>query len=242
MGINGTIFAYGQTGAGKTYSIMGTDEEELTTEKRGVLPRTLEYIFERKPKEARLFATFFEIYNEKIYDLLVDPKKRRKLDIREESGQFSVPDLKKVELFTKEDAFRVLSTGISHRATSSTSLNSQSSRSHSLFQLHLHRDPLQSTLRIVDLAGSEKFTLRKDLPEEDRRVKIKEVTSINKSLSALGQCISALAEGEKRRHIPYRNAKLTKVLKDCLDENSNVSLIICVSPSVDSYKETLSTL
>jgi hypothetical protein len=100
---------------------------------------------------------------------------------------------------------------------------------------------VRSKIRIVDLAGSEKYTIKKDLPKEEKNIKIQELTSINSSLSALGQCISALSD-PGRKHIPYRNAKLTKVLKDSLDENSNVALIICISPSVDSYKETLSTL
>ena len=100
---------------------------------------------------------------------------------------------------------------------------------------------ITSKLRIVDLAGSEKYTIRKDLPVAEKNLKVKELTSINSSLSALGQCISALADSS-RKHIPFRNSKLTKILKDSLDENSSVAIIICVSPSVDSYKETFSTL
>jgi hypothetical protein len=100
---------------------------------------------------------------------------------------------------------------------------------------------VRSMLRIVDLAGSEKYTIKKDLPPLEKNQKVSELTSINSSLSALGQCISALSD-PTRRHIPYRNSKLTKVLKDSLDETSSVALIICISPSIDSYKETLSTL
>lgn len=100
---------------------------------------------------------------------------------------------------------------------------------------------IRSKLRIVDLAGSEKYMIKKDLPPSEKNLKVQELTSINSSLSALGQCISALAD-PTRKHIPYRNSKLTKVLKDSLDEKSHVALIICISPSVDSYKETLSTL
>ena len=100
---------------------------------------------------------------------------------------------------------------------------------------------IRSKIRIVDLAGSEKYTIKKDLPPVEKNLKVSELTSINSSLSALGQCISALSD-IGRKHIPYRNSKLTKILKDSLDENSNVALIICISPSIDSYKETLSTL
>jgi len=105
--------------------------------------------------------------------------------------------------------------------------------------MHLQTPNGSSKLRIVDLAGSEKFVIKKDAP--DKSLKIQEITSINSSLSALGQCISALADAN-RKHIPYRNSKLTKILKDSLDENSSVAIIICISPSVDSYKETFSTL
>jgi len=109
---------------------------------------------------------------------------------------------------------------------------------------------VRSKLRIVDLAGSEKYAIRKDIPPPEKQIKVLELTSINSSLSSLGQCIQALSEtsstatapGSKRLHVPYRNSKLTKVLKDSLDETSNVALIICISPSTSSYKETLSTL
>lgn len=100
---------------------------------------------------------------------------------------------------------------------------------------------IRSKIRIVDLAGSEKYAIKKDLPQQEKSLRVQELTSINSSLSALGQCISALSD-PSRKHIPYRNSKLTKVLKDSLDESSNVALIICISPSIDSYKETLSTL
>ena len=100
---------------------------------------------------------------------------------------------------------------------------------------------IRSKIRIVDLAGSEKYAIKKDLPQQEKSIRVQELTSINSSLSALGQCISALSD-PSRKHIPYRNSKLTKILKDSLDESSKVALIICISPSIDSYKETLSTL
>ena len=114
---------------------------------------------------------------------------------------------------------------------------------------------MKSKLRIVDLAGSEKYEFKKDMPQTEKLLKIQELTSINTSLSALGQCISALADlpthpptflgllsKKQPPHVPYRNSKLTRVLKDSLDDTSYVSLIICISPSATSYKETLSTL
>ncbi|CDW76981.1 UNKNOWN [Stylonychia lemnae] len=288
VGLSGTIFAYGQTGAGKTYSIMGGEErgEQLKESyRRGILPRTIDSVFQKLEYESSntakvtLFVSFYEIYNEKIYDLLCksnkkqnqnpkdqnksskrsqsrsqigsiikeQPKPQNNLDIREEKdGKFSIPDLIKAQISNIEEAYEQLERGLQKRQTSSTSLNNQSSRSHSIFQLYMEKYTKEGTLikskiRIVDLAGSEKYTIKKDLPVAEKNQKVQELTSINSSLSALGQCISALSD-PLRKHIPYRNSKLTKVLKDSLDESSNLALIICISPSVDSYKETLSTL
>ncbi len=160
-------------------------------------------------------------------------------------------ELRKVEIRTLEEAKYYLNLGLSRRVTSSTSLNNQSSRSHSVFQIYLDRHmesgpPLRAKLRIVDLAGSEKYSLRRDMPQSEKLIRVQELTSINSSLSALGQCVSALSEvslsSPRRAHVPYRNSKLTRVLKDSLDEASNVALIICISPSQAAYKETLSTL
>ena len=100
---------------------------------------------------------------------------------------------------------------------------------------------MTSKLRIVDLAGSEKFFIPKQTPVHEREARINELTSINSSLSVLGQCISALAD-PKRTHIPFRSSKLTKLLKDSLDGQSKIAIIVCVSPSIDCYKETHSTL
>jgi hypothetical protein len=104
---------------------------------------------------------------------------------------------------------------------------------------------ISSKLRIVDLAGSEKYSLKRDLPPQEKLLRVQELTSINTSLSALGLCISALSDvnnenlnQSKKAHIPYRNSKLTRVLKDSLDDTSNVALFICISPSHTNYKET----
>lgn len=249
---------------------MGGEQRGLDlakSQKSGILPRALDFIFHEKDQSARVLVSFFEIYNEKVFDLLDSPqpaKQKRSLsrgrpqqqrevakqssglEIREEKDHFWIPCLQRREVRSLRDAYEWLDRGLQRRATSSTSLNNQSSRSHSIFQITLERQTeegaiVRSKLRIVDLAGSEKYTIRKDLPVAEKNAKVQELTSINSSLSALGQCISALSDAG-RKHIPYRNSKLTKVLKDSLDESANVALIICISPSVDSYKETLSTL
>ena len=154
MGINGTIFAYGQTGAGKTYSIMGVDAQNsqdlLVSEKKGVLPRALDFVFSKLPhekeqnKSVTLMISFYEIYNDKLTDLLSqktkpnveNPFKKRnrslsqnsktskRLELREEKdGQFSIPELRKVQVNTKEEAYHYFYNGLIKRSTSSTSLN-----------------------------------------------------------------------------------------------------------------------
>ena len=141
--------------------------------------------------------------------------------------------------------------GILNRKRSS--LNNKSSRSHAIIEIYMEKESkrdknqkIRSKLRIVDLAGSEKYSAKlisaysKD-KNEIGYSKLNESTFINGSLSALGQWISALAD-QKRTHIPFRNSKLTKVLKDSLEINSKIALIVCISPSIDSYKETVSTL
>lgn len=127
-------------------------------------------------------------------------------------------------------------------------MNNKSSRSHAIFEIYLEKESktdksqtIKSKLRIVDLAGSEKCSLRNIYSQKNRDKYIKELTSINGSLSSLGQCISALAD-PKRSHIPFRNSKLTKILKDSLEVSSKIALIIWISPSLDSYDETVSTL
>lgn len=124
----------------------------------------------------------------------------------------------------------------------------KSSRSHAIFEIYLEKESkgdkkhiVRSKLRIVDLAGSEKWSLRNIYSLKNRDKYIKELTAINGSLSSLGQCISALAD-PKRKHVPFRNSKLTKILKDSLEVSAKIALIICISPSLDSYDETVSTL
>ena len=138
--------------------------------------------------------------------------------------------------------------GIKNRATKSSLMNNKSSRSHAVFEIYLEKVSkknkghiITSKLRIVDLAGSEKWSTRNISSGKNKERHINELTSINGSLSALGQWISALAD-HKRTHVPFRNSKLTKVLKDSLNSKSKIALIVCVSPSIDSYKETVSTL
>ncbi|EAR92908.2 kinesin motor catalytic domain protein (macronuclear) [Tetrahymena thermophila SB210] len=269
-GTNNTIFAYGQTGAGKTYTILGDHSEnpsQLNNEKilsylqgqeRGILPRSLYQILselsKRDQEDYRLYISFFEVYNEKIYDLFNGRDQKDGLEIREsKNGDVQIPDLITVEIQNIDQALDILMVGLRNRATGSTMANSKSSRSHSIFQILLQQKikiknetyedeiVIESILRIVDLAGSEKFKIPHDISIEEKQTRIDELTCINGSLSTLGHCISALID-KNRTHIPFRNSKLTRVLSDSLSGNGKITFIVCISPSMSSSSETFSTL
>jgi len=261
-GENHSFFAYGQTGAGKTYTMIGEFQESnpfapfpfLTSEHRGILPRALEKVIgslKTLGRKCSLMGSFFEVYNEKVYDLL-NPKtstKREGLELREsKDGSNKILDLFQFDIKSVDDALYCLKVGLKNRITGCSHANTKSSRSHSIFQLVLtqedERNPdrkIISKLRIVDLAGSEKFKIPKHLDQEEKELHISELTSINGSLSTLGHCITALAE-PKRTHIPFRNSKLTRVLSDSLSGDSKITFIVCLSPSLESANESISTL
>jgi hypothetical protein len=255
-GYNGTVFAYGQTGCGKTYTIQGCDD---SPEQRGVVPRAIIQIFDTASvadSETRYLirASYLEIYNEEIRDLLGRDTKV-KLELREHSdGTVFVKDLSTHPVFGVRDCEQVMERGWKHRSTGATLMNVNSSRSHSIFTIYvercdeksadstgnLHSDGVgrirASKLNLVDLAGSERQS--KTGATGDRQ---REAAKINLSLSALGNVISALVDG-RSKHIPYRDSKLTRLLQDSLGGNTKTLMIACVSPAADSYDETLSTL
>ena len=136
-----------------------------------------------------------------------------------------------------QEAIQFLMIGLKNRVTGSTQANTQSSRSHSIFQITLERQEgdsfVYSSLRIVDLAGSEKFKIPSDLTTAEKDTRIQELTSINGSLSCLGHCISALID-KSRTHIPFRNSKLTRILSDSLLGQGKMRFIICISPSMSA--------
>jgi hypothetical protein len=159
---------------------------------------------------------------------------RTELYLKEDTsnGSFAVDGLQRILVTSEQEALYYYDQGIKNRATKSSLMNNKSSRSHAIFEVYLEKqlkkDKSQKTfskLRIVDLAGSEKCSIRNLYTMKNQEKHINELTSINGSLSALGQCISALAD-VKRTHIPFRNSKLTKVLKDSLEINSKIALII----------------
>ncbi|XP_068722534.1 kinesin-like protein KIF15 isoform X2 [Montipora capricornis] len=257
-GYNGTIFAYGQTGSGKTFTMLGPaegEEESFTHQLRGVIPRAFEYLFSLVNREQEKHGehveflcrcSFLEIYNEQIFDLL-DPASTG-LSLREDikKGVF-VDGLLERDVASARDAYRVLNSGWLNRRVASTSMNRESSRSHAVFTVTLESKERKagmasikvSRLHLVDLAGSER---QKDTHAEG--VRLKEASSINKSLSALGNVIMALVDitHGKTRHVHYRDSKLTFLLRDSLGGNAKTYLIANVHPSAKCFGETLSTL
>lgn len=254
-GYNGSIFAYGQTGSGKTFTIMGAlIDTHLNVQSRGILPRCLEYIFTCIKRELKknpniqylVKGSFLEIYNEQINDLLAP--ELTNLQIREDIKKGAYVEALHQDTVTSfDETFKLLDKGIRNRHIGSTSMNEKSSRSHSVFTLQVeskekHDDIINfknSFFHLIDLAGSERQKMAETFGE-----RLKEASMINKSLSSLGNVINSLveiAEG-RQRHVPYRDSKLTFLLKDSLGGNSKTCIIANISPSLMCYGETLSTL
>ncbi|PFX27213.1 Chromosome-associated kinesin KIF4A [Stylophora pistillata] len=223
-----------------------------TSEERGVIPRLIETVFhwinERKEKtEFLLKASFLEIHNEEIHDLLNPcPPDESKIAIREtHDGGIKIAGLQEVVVTSGADMVRCLEQGSASRATGATAMNSRSSRSHAIFTITLEQKKLQGSelkkakFHLVDLAGSER--VKKTHAQGER---FKEGVNINKGLLALGNVISALSDELRKSnaHVPYRDSKLTRLLQDSLGGNSNTLMIACVSPADSNFEETLNTL
>ncbi|KAL3981516.1 Kinesin motor domain family protein [Acanthocheilonema viteae] len=242
QGYNGTIFAYGQTGSGKTYSMQGDDN---IPSQKGIIPRAFEHIFEATATtdDAKFLvhASYLEIYNEEVHDLL-STNHTKKLEIKEHSERgVYVAGLSMHVCHDYKACQRLMKEGSVNRHVGATLMNKDSSRSHSIFTVYIEVALNNGSIRIgklnlVDLAGSERQA--KTGTTGDR---FKEATKINLSLSALGNVISAFVDG-KSKHIPYRDSKLTRLLKDSLGGNMKTIMVACISPSSDNYDETLSTL
>lgn len=249
-GYNTCIFAYGQTGSGKTYTMEGPEAEYKTEENEGMIARAVQQIFKscnklrEKGWEYEMQASFLEIYNETIRDLL-DSKNAdtKKCDVKHdvETGQTSVSNLLVVRVRTPEKVAELLGIASKNRACGSTKMNERSSRSHSVFQLRLVGKNIHSgatvcgLLNLIDLAGSER--LNTSGATGDRMTETK---NINKSLSCLRSVIAALANKDK--HIPYRDSKLTFLLQNSLGGNSKTLMFVNISPSPENLSETLNSL
>lgn len=278
-GYNATIFAYGQTGCGKSHTMQGpTDfifnsnidsignniQNEKLLKERGIISRSFEHIFEAISVSTGTrylaFVSYLEIYNENIRDLLNPSISSSNLQLKEIPGNgVTVQNLSTHTVHNSQECEHLFLIGTKNRMVGSTQMNEGSSRSHSIFTINLEQittgckgddvdfisssNPSQISpgvkkgkLNLVDLAGSERQNKTGATGE-----RLKEATKINLSLSALGNVISALVDG-KTKHIPYRDAKLTRLLQDSLGGNTKTLMIACIAPSDYNYDETLSTL
>ncbi|XP_042476910.1 kinesin-like protein KIN-1 isoform X2 [Macadamia integrifolia] len=245
--VNGTILAYGQTGAGKTYSMEGANIFGCDGNTKGLLPRVVDEIFEcltcaNVMTVYTVKLSMVEIYMEKVRDLLDFSKDN--LQIKEDKVQgIHLSGVTEISISDPAEALQNLSGGIANRAVGETNMNMASSRSHCVYiftiQQEQHRRVKIGKLVLVDLAGSEKI----EKTGAEGKV-LEEAKTINKSLSALGNVINALTSGTqgKLNHIPYRDSKLTRILQDALGGNSRTALLCCCSPSTLNASESLSTL
>ena len=243
-GYNGTIFAYGQTGTGKTYTMEGNDNE---TDK-GIIPRSIDWIFNNiKNYPAQQFlvrVSFVEIYNEEVRDLL-SKVKRQKLNVREKDKVFYVENVTVIQAENSQMTLDIMKSGRVNRATGATKMNPGSSRSHSIFSITVESSTLDEQgeahykvgkLNLVDLAGSERQSKTESTGE-----RFIEATKINLSLTCLGSVINKLVSG-KQQYIPYRDSKLTMLLQDSLGGNTKTVMIANIGPADYNYDETLNTL
>ncbi|XP_044302475.1 kinesin-like protein KIF27 isoform X5 [Varanus komodoensis] len=264
-GYNATVFAYGQTGSGKTYTIGGGHIASVEEEKRGIIPRAIQeifqIIFENHNIDFTVKVSYIEVYKEELRDLLELETSMKDLHIREdEKGNTVIVGAKDCQVESVEEVMSLLETGNAARHTGTTQMNEHSSRSHAVFTISIcqqqqsaqtqkvtdsAQDPSQSSgqliaskFHFVDLAGSERVTKTGNTGE-----RFKESIQINSGLLALGNVISALGDPRRKSaHIPYRDAKITRILKDSLGGNAKTVMITCISPSSSDFDESLNSI
>ncbi|KAM9338665.1 kinesin-like protein KIF2A [Symphorus nematophorus] len=237
-----TCFAYGQTGSGKTHTMGGDFSGKNQDCSKGIYALSARDVFLmiKKPNykklDLQIFATFFEIYSGKVFDLL---NRKAKLRVLEDGKQqVQVVGLQEREVKCTEDVLKLIEVGNSCRTSGQTSANAHSSRSHAVFQIILRRrGKMHGKFSLIDLAGNERGA---DTSSADRQTRL-EGAEINKSLLALKECIRAL--GRNKPHTPFRASKLTQVLRDSfIGENSRTCMIATISPGMASCENTLNTL
>uniref|UniRef100_A0A8C2ATD6 Kinesin-like protein n=1 Tax=Cyprinus carpio TaxID=7962 RepID=A0A8C2ATD6_CYPCA len=243
-GYNATVFAYGPTGCGKTYTMLGTDREP------GIYVRTLNDLFKAIEETSddmqySVSMSYLEIYNEMIRDLL-NPSSGF-LDLREDSkGEIQVTGITEVSTINAREVMELLMKGNKQRTQEPTAANQTSSRSHAVLQVGVRqqsrcRDILQEVrfarLFMIDLAGSERAS-----QTQNRGQRLKEGAHINRSLLALGNCINALSEKNGNKYVNYRDSKLTRLLKDSLGGNSRTVMIAHISPASLAFEDSRNTL
>ncbi|XP_051014952.1 kinesin-like protein KIF19 [Acomys russatus] len=243
-GYNATVFAYGPTGCGKTYTMLGTDHEP------GIYVQTLNDLFRAieetsNDMEYEVSMSYLEIYNEMIRDLL-NPALGY-LELREDSkGVIQVAGITEVSTINAEEIMQLLMKGNRQRTQEPTAANRTSSRSHAVLQVavrqrsrvkNILQEVRQGRLFMIDLAGSERAS-----QTQNRGQRMKEGAHINRSLLALGNCINALSDKSGNKYINYRDSKLTRLLKDSLGGNSRTVMIAHISPASTAFEESRNTL
>lgn len=248
-GYNVCVFAYGQTGSGKTFT--------MSNPGNGMIPMSLDKIFEdiddlqAKGWKYEVEGQVVEIYNENIVDLLSPRDSTVKYDIKhdDDEGKTYITNITTVSISSKNQAESILDRATKNRSTASTRANDRSSRSHSIFTIRLNGENLktgaksQGTLNLVDLAGSERLSSSQATGD-----RLKETQAINKSLSCLGDVIYSLSQRQQlsqlvaNQHVPYRNSKLTYLLKHSLGGNSKTLMFVNISPLLKNFNETLNSL
>ncbi|XP_052556642.1 kinesin-like protein KIF27 isoform X2 [Tympanuchus pallidicinctus] len=263
-GYNATVFAYGQTGSGKTYTIGGGHIASIVEDEKGIIPRAIQELFqhisENRNIDFRVKVSYIEVYKEELRDLLELETSVKDLHIREdEKGNTVIVGAKEFQVECADEVMSLLESGNAARHTGTTQMNEHSSRSHAIFTISIcqkqsaesqkctdvSQNPSWKSVRMiaskfhfVDLAGSERVTKTGNTGE-----RFKESIQINSGLLALGNVISALGDPKRKSmHIPYRDAKITRILKDSLGGNAKTVMITCISPSSSDFDESLNSL
>ncbi|KAK0674992.1 KIF27 protein, partial [Pygoscelis papua] len=263
-GYNATVFAYGQTGSGKTYTIGGGHIASVAENEKGIIPRAIQELFqhisENRNIDFHVKVSYIEVYKEELRDLLELETSVKELHIREdEKGNTVIVGAKEFQVECADEVISLLESGNAARHTGTTQMNEHSSRSHAIFTISIcQKQPAESQkntdaaqdsswksvqmiaskFHFVDLAGSERVTKTGNTGE-----RFKESIQINSGLLALGNVISALGDPKRKSvHIPYRDAKITRILKDSLGGNAKTVMITCISPSSSDFDESLNSL
>ncbi|XP_068595439.1 kinesin-like protein kif7 [Brachionichthys hirsutus] len=258
QGFNATVFAYGQTGSGKTYTIGEANICSFRDEEQGIIPRAVADVFklldENDLTDFSVRVSYLEVYKEEFKDLLDVETASKDIHIREDKGNIVLSGVKECEVEGLDEVLSLLESGNTARHTGSTQMNPNSSRSHTIFTVNMDQrlgsarlfgsatnsgpQMLSSKFHFVDLAGSERILKTGNTGE-----RLKESIQINSGLLALGNVIGALGDPRRKgSHIPYRDSKITRILKDSLGGNSKTLMIACISPSSSDFDESLNTL
>uniref|UniRef100_A0A8C2Q648 Kinesin family member 7 n=1 Tax=Cyprinus carpio TaxID=7962 RepID=A0A8C2Q648_CYPCA len=254
-GFNATVFAYGQTGSGKTYTIGESNISAFRDDEQGIIPRAVAEIFklldENDLTDFSVRVSYMEVYKEVFRDLLEVETASKDIHIREdEKGNVVLSGVKECEVEGLDEVLSLLESGKTARHTGATQMNPHSSRSHTIFTVLMEQrrggsraaagtvQILSSKFHFVDLAGSERILKTGNTGE-----RLKESIQINSGLLALGNVIGALGDPKRKgTHIPYRDSKITRILKDSLGGNAKTLMIACISPSSSDFDESLNTL